>query len=198
MMILRYSPSSPFVRKISIAAAVLGMSDLIETVTANPSDPVDRLLTQNPLGKIPVLIPEDQMAIFDSRVIVEYLDQRAGGNRLIPVEPQARFAALTLAALADGIIDACVLLVYEERFRTPDMRSAKWIEFQRGKVMRGLAVFEASPPTGRRDIVHIGLACALGYLDVRFCGMWRSDCPRLIEWLNAFTADVPAFEATRV
>jgi glutathione S-transferase len=198
MMILRSSPSSPFVRKVLIAAAVLGMSDLMETVIAAPNDPADLLLTQNPLGKIPTLIPEDQTPIFDSRVIVEYLDQRAGGNRLIPLDPQARFAAFTLAALADGIVDACVLLIYEECFRTPDMRNAKWIEFQQGKVTRGLAVFEASPPTGRHNIVHIGLACALGYLDLRCGGAWRCDCPRLVEWLNVFTVEVPAFEATRL
>jgi glutathione S-transferase len=198
MMILRSARPSPFGRKVAIAAAMLGLSDLIETVATDTNNPDDPVRHDNPLGKIPALILEDQVPIFDSRVIIEYLDQRAGGNRLIPVDPQARIAAFTLAALADGIIDASILRIYEIRFREPETHNAKWLAHQEGKVLRGLAFFAAKLPTGQRDIVHIGLACALGYLDLRFEGGWRKDYPQLVTWLDAFAADVPAFEATRV
>ena len=75
---------------------------------------------------------------------------------------------------------------------------AGWVDRQAEKVTRGLAAFAAEPPSGARDIAHIGLACALGYLDLRFDGAWRDDYPALVAWLDAFAADVPAFVATRV
>ncbi len=101
MMILRSVPASPFGRKVKIAADLLGLHDEIEVVFADTSDPGDSLREQNPLGKIPVLILADGTKLYDSRVIVEYLDAQAGGYRLIPVEPAARWRVLTAAALAD-------------------------------------------------------------------------------------------------
>jgi glutathione S-transferase len=197
MMILRSSPASPFGRKVRIAAALLGLTEDIEIVAADTNDPQDSLRQQNPLGKIPVLIPEGEPPIFDSRIILEYLDHRAGGHRLIPADSRARVATLTIAALADGLIDASILQVYEGRFREPEMRDAKWLAYQAGKVARGLAFLETRAPAGDRDAAHIGLACALGYLDLRFAGSWRNDHPKLVAWLDAFATDVPAFEATR-
>ncbi|MGD0187475.1 MAG: glutathione S-transferase [Roseiarcus sp.] len=198
MLILRSSPASPFARKVRIAAAMLGLSERIEVVAADTSDPADSLRRQNPLGKIPSLIGEDGDAIFDSRVILEYLDWLAGAGALFPSDPTARFKALTLQALADGIIDAAVLQVYELRFREPATRSAKWLDHQADKVARALASLEPSPPESRaRHAGAIALACALGYLDLRFEGAWRSAHPRLVAWLEAFSAAVPAFEATR-
>jgi len=197
MMILRSSPPSPFGRKIKIAAALTGLKDKIEIVRADTTDPADVLREQNPLGKIPVLILEDGTTLYDSRVILEYLDWLAGGDVLIPKEPKARFAALTQAALADGILDAALLQIYEERFRPSERREPKWIDYQAEKISRGLAVFESNPPKGRRDVAHIGLACALGYLDLRFGGRWRDTHKTLVDWLAAFEAEVPAFEATR-
>ncbi len=198
MMILRSSPPSPFGRKVKIAASIVGLTGEIEVVRADTSDPNDPLRQQNPLGKIPVLILEDATAIFDSRVIIEYLDMRAGGNLLIPSEPKARAKALTAAALADGILDAALLQIYEQRFRTPDAHSEKWLACQAEKIARALAVFAAAPPNGRRDAAHIGLACALGYLDLCFNGAWRDEHPSLVAWLDTFAADVPAFAATGV
>src|SRR5579863_8232329 len=182
MLILRSSPPSPFGRKIKIAAALSGAKDKIEMIRADTTDPTDVLREQNPLGKIPVLILEDGTALYDSRVILEYLDWLAGGDAIIPKEPKARFAALTHAALADGILDAALLQVYEERFRPAEKREPKWTEYQADKISRGLAVFEANPPKGRRDIGHIGLACALGYLDLRFGGRWRESSETLVDW----------------
>ena len=197
MMILRSSPPSPFGRKVKIAAALVGLTEKIEVVMADTTDPTDVLRSQNPLGKIPILILEDGTTLFDSRVIVEYLDWLGGGDILIPAEPQARFAALTQAALADGILDAAILQIQEERFRSPERREAKWTNYQAEKVVRALAACDARPPTGRRDVAHIGLACALGYLDLRFAGKWRDSYKSLVTWLDAFEAEVPAFAATR-
>jgi glutathione S-transferase len=108
MMQLRSSSASPFVRKIRIGAAVLGLADRIEIVPADTSDHNDNLRTQNPLGKIPTLMLEDGRALYDSAVILEYFDSLAGGDKLIP-SGDARFHVLTRAALADGIAEAAIL-----------------------------------------------------------------------------------------
>ena len=108
MLTLRHSPSSPFVRKIRIGASVLGLDGEIRIEPADTMNPADSVRQQNPLGKIPALVLEDGTVLFDSRVILEYLDHRAGGGRIIPTEASARFSALRLQALADGIMDASV------------------------------------------------------------------------------------------
>jgi glutathione S-transferase len=142
---------------------------------------------------------EDGSTLFDSRVILEYLDHRAGGGRIIPKDAAARFAALRLQALADGILDASILLVYEGRWRPADRHEPKWVEHQAGKVARGLAALEAAPPglDPLPDVGQITAACALGYRDFRFDGGWRKDHPRLAGWLDRFAARVPAFAATK-
>jgi len=199
-MILRSSPASPFARKVRIAAAVLGLDRDIAIEPADTMDPSDPVRRQNPLGKIPVLILEDGTAIYDSPVILEYLDHRAGGGKIIPPAPGARFAALRQEALCDGILDAAILRVYEGRWRPPEHHVAKWVDHQSGKMSRALAALEAEPP-GLDAPPHVGqitAACALGYLDLRFEGTWRRDHPRLAAWLDGFAAAVPAFAATRV
>jgi glutathione S-transferase len=195
-MILRSSPPSPFGRKVKIAAAVLGLS--LEIQKADTTDPADTLRQQNPLGKIPALILDDGTVLFDSRVIVEYLDHLAGGGRVIPSGPE-RFTVLRLQALADGLMDAALLQVYEVRLREEANRSPAWVESQRGKVERALAELEANPPAiaSPPDIGAIAVACALGYLDLRFEGRWRGSHPRLVAWLDRFAAEVPSFEATK-
>jgi glutathione S-transferase len=197
MLILRSSPTSPFGRKIKIAIAELGLESRIEVVPADTNDPAESLRRQNPLGKVPTLVFEDGTTLFDSRVIAEYLDHLAGGGRLFPAS-EARFAQLRLQAVADGICDAALLQVYELRLRTAEMRNAAWAENQAGKIARALVSLEATPPTyDRPRIGEIALACALGYLDLRFEGAWRNTHPALVAWLDAFAARVPAFEATR-
>ena len=210
MLTLRSSPASPFVRKIRIAANLLGLEHEIAVEIADTIDPADSVRQQNPLGKIPALVLEDGMVLFDSRVILEYLDHRAGGGRIIPKDADARFAALRLQALADGLMDASILLVYEGRWRPAERHEPKWIDLQAGKVARALAALEAgmapsapmqgigyagldTPPT----VGQIALACALGYRDFRFAGTWRQDHPRLVAWLDNFAAQVPAFAATK-
>ena len=199
MLILRSSPASPFGRKIKIAAALLGLSDKIEVNAADTMDPNEPLRRQNPLGKIPTLLLENGEALYDSRVIVEYLDHLAGGGKIIPAGAE-RFAALRLQALADGIMDAALLQVYEGRWRSEDRHEAKWLAHQADKVERGLAEAEAhhATPTSAHHIGDIALACALGYLDLRLGGRWRTGHPKLVAWLADFEKRVPAFAKTQV
>jgi glutathione S-transferase len=199
MMILRSSLPSPFGRKVLIALSLLGFDRDVRIEPADTVDPHDSLREQNPLGKIPVLIAEDSSAFYDSRVILEYLDDRAGGGKIIPREAGPRFAALRLQALCDGILDASILTVYESRWRPPEKLEQKWVDHQAGKVMRAFAAIEAAPPALRSaipDVGQIALACALGYRDLRFGGDVRAKCPRLVAWLEEFAARVPAYAAT--
>jgi glutathione S-transferase len=200
MMILRSSGPSPFVRKVRIAASVLGLADQIEEQPADLNAAGDSIRRQNPLGKVPTLIVEDGAIYYDSRVILDYLDHRAGGGRIVPRDPKARFAALSLQALCDGIIEASLLIVYEGRYRPADKRVDDWVERQAEKAARGLAVLEAAPPKidAMPDVGQITLACALGYRDLRFEGSWRKGHPKLVAWLDKFAAQVPSFAATKV
>jgi glutathione S-transferase len=200
MMILRSSPPSPFGRKVKIAAALLGLDKEIRIEKTDTTDASDTIRKQNPLGKIPALILEDGSVLHDSPVILDYLDHRAGGAKIIPSEPNARYAALTLQSLCDGVLDACLLQVYEGRWRPVEKHEKKWVDYQAEKVKRAFDVLEAAPPVlgALPNVGEITLACALGYGDLRFAGTWRKDYPRLVAWLEAFAAKVPAFEATRV
>jgi glutathione S-transferase len=199
MLVLRSSPPSPFGRKIKIAADVLGLSGRIEVVLADTNNPADELRRQNPLGKIPTLVLDDGDTLYDSRLILDYLDDLAGGGKIIPAGA-ARFPALRLQSLADGIMDAAILQIYEVRFRTEDKRDAGWVAYQAEKIDRALAYLEEHEATLPDDIHvgHIALACALGYLDLRFGGRWREKHPRLVAFHDAFESRVPSFAKTRV
>lgn len=197
MHILRAGAASPFARKVRIAAALLELDDRIEVVAADTSDPDNSLRMQNPLGKIPTLILENGDVLYDSPVIIEYLDWLAGGGRIIPSDPAQRFRSLTRQALADGIADASVLMRYEVVWRDPDKRSERWLAHQGDKISRALNAFEASPPEELSDVGTIALASALGYLDLRFEGAWRAGHRSLARWLDLFSAATPSFEATR-
>ncbi len=200
MMILRSSPASPFGRKVRIAAGVLGLADKIDVRETDLNDPADSIRAQNPVGKIPALILEDGEALYDSPVILDYLDHLAGGGRIIPREPKARFAAMRMQALCDGILDASLLQVYESRYRPAEMKVQAWLDRQADKVARGLAALEVAPPvlTPTPDVGQITLACALGYRDLRFGGSWRADHPKLVAWLDKFASQVPAFAQTKI
>jgi glutathione S-transferase len=194
--ILRSSPTSPFARKVRMAIDVLGLTDRVTLVATDAADLT--LRSQNPLGKYPCLVREDGSAVYDSSVIIEFLQLVAGTERLLPNAGEQRIAMLTQARLADGIIDAGALVIYEERYHDAARCSDEWLEHQRGKIRRALAVFEAAPPDPlRTDAVSIGLACALGFLDRRQAVAWRPACPALVRWLAAFADHEPAFERTR-
>jgi glutathione S-transferase len=196
--VLRSTVTSPFGRKVRMAIDVLGLTGRVAVKPADPLDENDTLRQQNPLGKMPCLVLADGSTIYDSSIIIEFLQDAAGTDRLLPLNGPARFKALTLSRLADGIMDASILVVYENRFRPDSPPSARWLDHQRGKIMRGLAAFEASPPDPEKtNIVSIGLSCALGYLDWRKQVDWRPVLPGLVTWLDQFSAHEPAFERTR-
>jgi glutathione S-transferase len=198
MPTIRTSFGSPFGRKARIAVSVLGLDGKVKVEPASTQDDTDPLRQQNPLGKIPVLLLDDGSTLFDSPVILEYLDVMAGGGRILPAEMKGRFEALRLEALADGILDASILQVYEGRFRPKEKHEQKWLDMQAGKVARSLAALEAAPPGlhSPPTVGEITVACALGYRDFRFQGTWRPDHPRLVKWLEDFAARVPSFAAT--
>ncbi|WP_310619005.1 glutathione S-transferase family protein [Flexibacterium corallicola] len=201
MLILRSSPASPFGRKIKIAASVLGLEENLSIELADTNSPTDSLRQQNPLGKIPAMITEDDTVLYDSRVITEYLDFISEHKKILPSDA-SRFELLTKQALADGICDAAILLVVEKRVRPQEKWFDGWLNYQQEKIDRALTTFENGPlhfvAHNSPDAAQIALACALGYLDLRFEGKWRESYPNLLKWLNDFEAAVPSFEATRM
>jgi glutathione S-transferase len=196
-LLLRSSPASPFARKVRMAILHLGLADKVEIVAADTTNPDDLVRQDNPLGKLPVLVTEQGKAIYDSRVILEYLDHRAGGGIIIPDGWPARLDSLTMHALCDGIMDASLLIVYEARHRPPAIHHQPWLDYQRGKVVRGLAALAKTPPDPARfEVGAIAAACALGYLDLRRQVAWRGEFSVLVSWLDAFRASHPEFDAT--
>ena len=190
MKLLQAGPS-PFVRKVLVTLHETGQFDQVEQVMveASPVTPDPALIAANPVGKIPALVRPDGPTLYDSRVICRFLDARAGGG----LYPESRiWDTLVLEATADGIMDAAVLIVYEERFRAREMVSMEWIEGQWGKVARALDALETrwmSHLAGRMDIGHIAVACALGYLDFRHdARKWRTGRDALAEWYAGFAA----------
>lgn len=188
------SPSSPFGRKVKITAKLKNLADKINFETVSAAD----VGGDNPLAKIPVLITDSGTSIYDSPVICEYLDAQVAAPVLFPGEGDKRWQTLTLGALGDGIIDAAILLVYEGRHRPAEMRVESWCQMQQAKIDRALAHLEAAPPAmaGTPSYGDLTLACALSYLDFRHEGKWRAAHPKMVAWLDAFDAAVPAFKET--
>ena len=143
-MILYSAPASPFGRMVKLTAHCLGQIDGIEVKATNTGDPEDEIRGVNPLGKIPALVADGQ-TLYDSRVIVEFLDARAGGGRIIPAAGPQRFEVLTRMAAMVGLLDAALLVVYEGRFRPPEMKVESFLDYQRGKIMRVLATLALQP-----------------------------------------------------
>ncbi|TCW00285.1 glutathione S-transferase family protein [Biostraticola tofi] len=199
MFILRTSPASPFGRKVIMVAAVVGLANDIIIEHADPMDPNDSLHQQNVLGKIPTLVLPGGQCLYDSRVIAEYLDDLAGGGNVIPAG-EARWEVLRQQAVADGLMDAALLIAYEGRFRTKEQVSEKWVSHQQGKIRRALefmATHYCIPV--RESTAHLGeiaMAAALGYLDLRFNGDWRADFPGLVGWLDKYRQTVPSYDET--
>jgi glutathione S-transferase len=199
-MKLRYSPASPFVRKVRVAAIEAGLDDRIERVPTNPMRRDDVAGSPNPLGKVPCLETDDGMALYDSPVIVEYLDTLHAGAPLIPREGKARWDALRRQALADGILDATVLC-FVEGLRKPERRSQGWISHNRAAVARAVDALEDeaatfSDPRGRPDIGAIAVGVALDFIGMHFPDYgWRETHPRLAAWHLEFRAR-PSMQAT--
>jgi len=187
------------VRKCMVVAHELGLADRLTLLPA-AAHPVNRdrqLVASNPLGKVPTLLTDEGAALYDSRVICEYLDH-VGGNRLFPAAGPARWRALAEQALGDGILDAALLVRYEANARPEPLRWADWTAGQMDKIACGLRTLEAGA-SGFGDRVDIGtitLACVLGYLDFRFAHLaWRNDHPQAAAWFERFGAR-PSLQAT--
>lgn len=184
-----HSPASPYARKVRICALARGLDSRIELLACDPNASPAALLAENPLSKIPTLITNDGVALFDSPVICEYLDSLGDALPMFPALSAARWRALKLQAMGDGILDACVprrgeLAKPKEPGR--DALIARW----RAAVERTLDLLEAEPPHKSMDIGTITAACALGYLDFRFPQEpWRPTRLKLAAWFEVFGQD---------
>jgi glutathione S-transferase len=200
-MKLLSSTASPYTRKVRIVLAEKKIECELEPVDVNPSDnPVN---THNPLGKIPTLILDDGSALYDSRVIVEFLDGKSPISRLIPEELRDRVAVRRWEALADGVLDAGLLVRYES-MRDQKEQSKVWTDKQIGRMQRGMALMAAE--LGERSWCHaerysladIAVGCCLGWLDFRKPGgvNWLADYPGLAKHYEKMMAR-PAFADTK-
>lgn len=202
-MKLLSAPASPYSRKVKIVLVEKRIDCEIERADVQPQDnPVN---AHNPLGKIPTLILDDGTAIYDSRVIVEFLDNMTANSRLIPQDNRERIAVRRWEALADGVLDAGLLIRYES-LRPKNEQSASWTEKQAARVRRGLAQLEADLGARawcqgeRYTLADIALGCCVGWVGFRKpAGIdWRADCPGLAKHHDklmerpAFADTVPA------
>lgn len=193
------SPASPFARKVRVVLLETGQAEAVEEIApaSTPFDTAKELVAANPLGKIPALVPENGRAIYDSRVITRYLNDRAGAG-LYPAD--RLWEVLTLEATADGILDAALSMVYEGRFRPEEMQFEPWLDAQWAKVHRAVSAVNADwmgHLSGPVTIGQIAIGCALGYLDFRLGARdWRSGNESLADWYEAFAAH-PSMHRTR-
>ncbi len=185
-MRLWHNPASPFARKVRIVARETGQLARIEEIAAmvSPVNPNADLAARNPLVKIPALQTDDGTVLYDSSVICEYLDSLHQGEHVIAADA-ARWDALRLQSLCDGILDAAVLIRYETFVRPQEYRWDGWVQGQFIKVRNGLDALAAEAPAwgARFGIGQIGAVCVLGYLDFRFVDEnWRDSRPQLAQW----------------
>jgi len=200
MMKLLSNPLSPYVRKVRITMAMKGLKDKIELAAAD-TNPATTSRSTAPIRWARSRASSSTAAppSSNSHVICEYLDSLAPTPVLFPKSGPERFKTLVLGSLADGVLDAALLLVYEKRFRPEEKWHAPWQGRQHAKIDRALDQLEKSPPAwgASPDYGHLTLAAALGYLDFRHEGKWRAGHPKLVAWLDRFAKAVPAFEETR-
>ncbi len=201
MMQLHSSPTSPYVRKVRVLLLETGLDAQVEQAVraVTPTTPNADLNIDNPIGKVPALLTDDGMALYDSPVICEYLDSLHDGPKMFPAPGVARWRALRRQALGDGVLDAAILGRYESSLRPAEKQWPDWLEAQMVKVERSLDAMqgEAAALADTADIGTITFACALGYLDFRYGEMgWRSGRPDLADWYDRF-AQRPSMQATR-
>jgi len=187
---LLYSSASPYSAKVRMAAAYAGVA--IEAVQVNTEQEPADLVGANPLGKIPVLVLDGGRAVFDSRVIVQYLNGLSR-NALLPRNIDKRLDAERLEALADGISDCALAMVYERRLRPEDKVHQPWLDRQWRKIVRSLDALNAEPPKLPKKIGagQIALRATLGYLALRFAGQWEKGRGRLVRWAARFDEKFP-------
>jgi glutathione S-transferase len=183
-MKLSFSPASPFARKVRIAAIELGLIDKIEFVpeTVVPGQANEKYSRVTPLKKLPVLMLDSGDVILDSYVIVEYLDELAGGGKLIPASGAARWKVKSDHSMLQGMLDSMLLCRYEQMVRPEPLRWKAWGEDHWNRAWSGMARCENQSDKLSRpfDVSQIALTCVLGYADFRFsdCG-WRKAYPKL-------------------
>ncbi|MFN3460568.1 MAG: glutathione S-transferase [Oceanibaculum sp.] len=195
-MKLRYSPTSPYVRKVMVLAIEAGIEK--DKTAASPVERNESLYADNPIGKVPSLTTDDGMTLFDSPVICEYLDAEHAGGKFFPARGKARWVALRQHAIADGLLDAALLARYESAMRPEALRWDAWHDGQKGKVASALDMLEkeAADLGGPITIGQIAVGCALGYLDFRYeADKWREGRPNLAKWYEGFAAR-PSMQAT--
>ncbi|MCI8208486.1 glutathione S-transferase [Pseudomonas sp. S25] len=200
-MTLYYNPASPFARKVLLVLHETGQLDRVtlQTTILTPVAPVAELNSDNPAGKIPALRLADGNVIHDSRVILDYLDHQHVGIPLIPREGSARWRRLTLASLADALLDAALLIRYETALRPAEKHWELWLDNQQEKIERTLGYFEQEAITelsSSFDVASMSVAAALGYIDFRQPDLaWRSRYPRLANWYFE-VSQRPSMQAT--
>lgn len=199
-MKLYYSPTSPYVRKVTVLAQETGLEAKIERLAASTT-PVNQnpdVAKANPVAKVPTLVTDDGLHLFDSRVICEYLDTLHDKPKFFPASGKARWVALREQALGDGLLDAALLVRYEGFLRPEDKRWSDWADGQMKKVRGALAEIEKLAPTfgDRVDIGTVSIACALGYMDFRYADMgWRKDYPQAAAFADRIFAR-PSFKSS--
>jgi glutathione S-transferase len=184
------SPTSPYSAKVRMAAAYAGIP--LETVVVDTNSQPAELTGPNPLGKIPTLVTDEGLGIYDSRTITQYLN-RVSGNALFPRNPAKRLDAEMLEALADGVCDCLLAHVYERRMRPAEKVHQPWLDLQWSKAMRAFDLLNANPPKLPKKITagHIALRACLGYIDLRFPGQWEKGRARLKRWAARFDEKFP-------
>ena len=197
-MLLRHSPTSPFVRKVAVVLHETGLIEKVDFETVDGWSEPDQLTADNPLSMVPTLVLDDGGTLYDSPVICEYLDRQHSGPIMIPADGAGRWRVLREQALADGILDCAVLVFVELGKRPEDKRWDWWLELKRRAITRALDQLEGQVgQLGERvDLGTIGIAVALGYLDLRGAvGEWRDARPALSAWYAEF-ARRPSMLAT--
>lgn len=191
MMKLMYSQTSPFVRRVRAAASELGLAERLELEPINVAPLRENAAYAervNPLRKIPALVLDDgRTVIVDSTLICQYLDDLAGGGRLIPRQGMDRWRVLSQQAIAQGMTDALVLARYETALRPEALRWSDWIKDQQDRFWSGIAWFErraeTALPAAHIDISQLALACCLGYAEFRFAELdWSARAPQVNAW----------------
>jgi glutathione S-transferase len=187
-MELKFSPLSPYVRKVMIVAHEHGIADRLRLTKVDTRAERDKIAPFNPLGKIPALVTDSGAVLYDSPVICEFLDAEYGGHRLLPASGARRWDVLTCMALCDGMIDASIIIRHE-RARTREKQVDEWAAWQLQKIETGLATLEERVDTfGALDLGQITLACALGYMPLRVDELvGLKHWPRLRAWYEALS-----------
>ena len=201
-MKLFFAPTSAFVRKVMVCAHFSGLTERIEKLdsAAHPVQRDARIGVHNPLAKVPTLVLDDGTALYDSRVICEFIAHTGGNTHLFPAAGLARWVALQQQALGDGLIDAALLARYEHTARPVEMQWPVWRQAKLTSIQACLRSIEAVAPilgASQPTIGDIAIACALGYLDFRFPELeWRASFPQASAWFARFDA-LPAMLHTQ-